>query len=82
MPAVGRLWPSDDDDVVKGWRSREETRPPFVFNRPPVQYCSDGDVVMLIDHDNRDDDDQPDTPARAGFTDGGTETVCILLAVE
>ena len=40
---------------------------------------SDGDVVMLIDHDA---DDQPDTPARAGFTDGGTEVVCILLAVE
>ena len=70
--------------MVKGWRSREETRPPFVFNCPPVhvQYCSDGDVVMLIDHDNHNDDDQPDTPARAGFTDGGTETVCILLAVE
>ena len=43
---------------------------------------SDGDVVMLIDHDNLDADDQPDTPARAGFTDGGTEVVCILLAVE
>ena len=37
---------------------------------------------MLVDHDNYDDDDQPDTPARAGFTDGGTEALCILLAVE
>ena len=75
-----------------------ETKPPFVsvvmmmvvwyaliqgvLNRTPVQYFSDGDVVMLIYYDNHDDDDQPDTPARAGFTDGGTEVVCILLAVE
>ena len=50
-----------------------------VFQRIHFQYFSDGDVVMLIDHDA---DDQPDTPARAGFTDGGTEVVCILLAVE
>ena len=57
MPAVGRLWPSDDDDDDNVDHDEQEMQNQVREKKQPVQY--------LVDHD--DDEDSGDDDSGGGY---------------